>query len=99
MVRFLALLNFTDRGIQEVKQSIQRSQGFRSEVEKAGGKVVDLYWAVGDYDGAVIIEAPTEEKGAAILLSLSNHGFVRPKTLRIYDEGQFQEILSQTKLD
>ena len=99
MVRYLALLNFTDRGIQEVKQSIQRSQDFRSEVENAGGKVVDLYWAVGEFDGVVIIEAPSEEVGAAILLSLGNPGFVRPTKLRIYDEGQFREILSQTKLE
>ncbi len=94
MTRYLSMITYTDRGLQEVKGSIARAKEFRSLVETAGGQVDAIYWAVGETDGAVIFQVPDEQAGAAVLMKLADQGFVRTKTLRIYDESEFEAILA-----
>jgi len=92
MTRCLALLSFTDQGIRNIRQSGQRAASFRKSVEKAGGKVLAQYWALGEADGCVIFEAPDEETSGALLLALAQAGNVRTRTLRVYDEHEFAQM-------
>lgn len=82
MTRHLSLLNFTDRGVTNVKQSAKRADAFRAAVEKVGGKVIAQYWAIGEFDGCVIFETPDDQSAAALLLTLGQDGNVRTKTQR-----------------
>ena len=59
MPRYLSLINFTEQGIRTVADSAKRAKVFASAVEKAGGTIDALYWALGEFDGAIILEAPT----------------------------------------
>jgi len=43
MATHLLLLNFTDQGIHEVKETIKRAEAFRSTAAKAGAKVKEVY--------------------------------------------------------
>ena len=94
MVRYLTLLNFTDAGVREVKETVRRAADFRSAAEKAGGKVLSQYWAIGEADGAMIFEAPDEAVAARLLLGLAQHGFVRTHSMRIFDAQEFQKVLA-----
>jgi uncharacterized protein with GYD domain len=96
MVRYLSLLNFTEQGLRSVQQSPQRAVQFRKSIEAAGGKVVSQYWAVGEADGCIIFEAPSEEAAASLLLALGKLGNVRTRTLRIYDETEFDRISAKS---
>ena len=80
MHRYLSLVSFTNQGIREVKDWIERANRIRSAVETVGGNVVGLYWAVGGADGAVIFETPNEETAAQLPLSLGRDGHVRTRT-------------------
>lgn len=93
MVRYLSLMSFTDQGIRGVDQSCERARKFRAAVEGAGGKVQFLYWAVGEFDGAFAFEVPDEATATRLLLSLGKLGNVRTRSLRVYDESEFQGIL------
>jgi uncharacterized protein with GYD domain len=95
MTRFLSLLTFTDEGIRNVKQSIQRANEFRKLVDAAGGKVVLQYWLVGEADGCVVFEAPDDQVASALLLSLGQQGNVRTRTLRVYEPKEFETILAK----
>ncbi len=95
MPRYLSLINFTDAGIREIKNSVKRAKSFRLAVEKAGGKVIGMYWAVGEFDGAVIFEAPAEATATALLLKLGSAGFVRSRTLRVIDSEEFAKIAKE----
>jgi uncharacterized protein with GYD domain len=94
MPRYLSLINFTDHGIRDIRDSMHRAEGFRKSVENAGGSILNLYWAIGQYDGAVLFEAPSETIATALLLNLAHNGFVRTQTLQIFDEKEFQTVLS-----
>jgi hypothetical protein len=47
MVRYVILLNFTDQGIRNVKQTIDRAKAFRALAEKHRATLKDLYWTQG----------------------------------------------------
>lgn len=93
MPTFIALLDFTDQGIRNLKDSPQRADAFREQAEKAGAQVVGQYWTIGSHDGVLILEAPTEEQVAAVLLRLASAGNVRTTTLRAFDWGEAQEMI------
>jgi len=95
MLSYLSLVNFTDQGIRDVKDSVQRAAGFRSAVETAGGTVREVYWAIGEADGAVIFDAPDEETAVALLLSLAHNGFVRTRTMRVFGAEEFEKVLAK----
>jgi uncharacterized protein with GYD domain len=95
MTRFMSLLTFTDQGIRNVKQSIQRADNFRKSVDAAGGKVVSQYWLVGEADACVVFEAPDDQVASALLLSLGQQGNVRTRTLRVYDAKEFEKVLAK----
>lgn len=94
MTRHLSLLNFTDRGITNVKNSANRADAFRQAVEKVGGKVIAQYWALGEFDGCVIFETPDDQSAAVLLATLGQDGNVRTKTQRVFDEVEFQAVMA-----
>ena len=95
MHTFIALLNFTDSGIQNLRDSPHRADMFMEVAERAGVRVKEVYWTLGNHDGVLIIEAPDDETAAAVLLSLGSNGNVRIKTLRAFDWPEFQSVLDR----
>jgi len=95
MYTFVALLNFTEQGIQNLKDSPHRADTFAEVAERAGARVTDVYWTLGDHDGVLVIEAPDDETAAAVLLTLGAAGNVRIKTLRAFDWAEFQSVLDR----
>ena len=93
MHTFVALLNFTDQGIQNLRDSPHRADMFLEVAEKSVARVNDVYWTLGQHDGVLIIEAPDYETAAAVLLSLGASGNVRIQTLRAFDWAEFQTVL------
>ncbi len=94
MATFIVLLDFTDQGIRNLKDSPQRADAFSRFAEKAGVKIVSQYWTIGSHDGVLIIDAPTEEKAASVLLHLGASGNVRTTTLRAFDWAEAQELIA-----
>jgi len=90
----VSLVNFTDQGIRNIKDSPQRAKGFRELAKKQGVTVRDLYWTSGQYDMVVITEG-TDEALAAVLLSVAKLGNVRSQTLRAMDAETFQRVLEK----
>ncbi len=95
MVRYLVLIQLTDKGIREINDSADRAAAFKKEVKAAGGKVAGQFWAVGQYDGAVVFEAPDDATAAALMLKLAHEGFVRTQSLRLFDADEFKKLLGK----
>lgn len=93
MATFIVLLDYTDQGIRNLRDSPQRADAFNDFAEKAGVKIVGQYWTIGSHDGALIMEASTEEKAASVLLHLGMSGNVRTTTLRAFDWAEAQELI------
>lgn len=95
MVRYLTLIQLTDKGVREIQNSATRAAAFTADVKAAGGNVEGQYWAVGQYDGAVLFTVPDEDTAASMLLKLAREGFVRTCSQRLFDAKEFQAILAK----
>ncbi len=60
-----------------VKKPQDRAAVFAEQAEKLGGRMVSLYYCMGEYDGMVIFEAPDEETAAAIVLTAISPGHLK----------------------
>ena len=94
MPTFIVLLDYTDQGIRNIRDSPQRADAFNEFAEKSGVRIVAQYWTIGSHDGVLILEAPDEEKAASALLHLGAAGNVRSTTLRAYDWAEAQHLIS-----
>jgi uncharacterized protein with GYD domain len=95
MPTYAVLVNWTDQGIRNVKQTIERTDHGGEIAEKHGLKLKQAYWTVGAYDMVCIFEAPDDEAISAHLLEIGSLGNVRTTTLRAYSEEEMSGILQR----
>ena len=62
MATFISLVNFTQQGIRDFKDSPDRAAKFKLMAEKVGVKVKEVYWTMGVHDVVLILEAPDDEE-------------------------------------
>jgi uncharacterized protein with GYD domain len=93
MPHYVILWNWTDQGIRAVKDSPKRLASFRAELEKVGGKLVGEYSTMGQYDGVVIVEAPSDETIMSILLGDASKGNFRSMTLKAFPMSEAGKII------
>ena len=93
MATYIALVNFTDQGIQNIRDLPDRWDEARKGIEAAGGSI-EYYLTMGQYDAVVITDFPSDEVGAAAALSIGSRGNVRTETLKAFTEEETRQIIS-----
>jgi uncharacterized protein with GYD domain len=94
MATFISLLNFTDQGIRNIKDSPDRYEAFRAMAEKLGVMVKDLYYTVGHYDIVAVMEG-SDEAVTTALLKVGSLGNVRTETLRGFSLDDMKKIIGK----
>jgi uncharacterized protein with GYD domain len=92
---YLVLWNWTEQGIRNFRESPKRVEAFRQLVEKNGGKLPSFFYTMGKYDGAAIVEAPSDEAFLKIALGLGSLGNVRTTTLKAWTASEAARVFSQ----
>ena len=95
MPTYVSLFNWTDQGIRNVRETLDRAQKSDELAQKHGARFVQLYWTIGPHDIVAIVEAPDEESATAFLLELGSSGNLRTTTLRAYDREEMSGILER----
>ena len=95
MPTYIALMNWTDQGIRNVRDTVNRREQADALAEKHGAKIEQVYWTVGPYDIVTILQAPDDESATAVLLELGTGGNLRTVTLRAYDREEMSGILQR----
>jgi uncharacterized protein with GYD domain len=95
MATYILLGTFTDQGIRNVKDTGKRAQSVRAMAKKAGISVTEMYWTLGQYDVAAILDAPDEAAATSLALSVGALGNVRTQLLRAFTEDEIGPILGQ----
>ncbi len=95
MATFITLVNFTEQGIRNAKESPSRAAAFAQGAEKLGVTVKDVYWTVGHYDVVAVIEGPDDETITSVLLSLGSQGNVRTESLRAFSAEEMNGIIGK----
>jgi uncharacterized protein with GYD domain len=94
MPTYLSLMRWTKEGLEKIKDSPARLEAGKKAIEAVGGKVVGFYMLMGQYDMALIVEAPDDAVLARISLALSTNGATRTETLRAFTEDEYRKIIS-----
>ena len=95
MPTYISLVNFTDQGIRNVKQTLDRAQAFREQARKANVDVKEMYWTMGSHDLVVVTDAPSDEAGLTLLLALGSAGNVRTETLRAFSAEEMKSVIAK----
>jgi uncharacterized protein with GYD domain len=97
MATYIVLGQFTDQGVRNIKETTRRAEAVKEMAKKFGASVKDLYWTLGSYDIATIIEAPDESSATAFFLSIGALGNVRTQSLRAFTADEMTGILAKMK--
>jgi uncharacterized protein with GYD domain len=95
MARYALLMKYTDKGIAAIKDSPARAADFKNAAAKLGVTLESIFWLQGEYDGLIVLAAPSEEAVSALTLQLASKGFVRTCLCRAYDEVEFKAIVAK----
>jgi uncharacterized protein with GYD domain len=95
MPHYIILFNFTEQGIRNVKDTINRAEAFKSAIEKAGGKFISEYYTLGKYDIVTIVEAPNDETILPVILATGSLSNVRSETLKAFSMDEAAKIIER----
>jgi uncharacterized protein with GYD domain len=97
MATYINLIKLTDQGVRNYKDTVSRAEEYWAAVKKAGGKVVQEVWTMGEYDVVTIFEAPDDETAAALSFQVSALGNVRTTTIRAFTADEMRKMIAKSK--
>ena len=92
MATFITLVNFTDQGARNIKESPHRAEAFTALAKKLGVEVKSLHWTVGQYDVVTVTEG-SDEAQLATLFATASLGNVRTQTLRAFNASEIKKVI------
>jgi uncharacterized protein with GYD domain len=96
MPTYVSLVNWTEQGVKNFRDTLRRAEDYRGLVEKSGGQVRQLLWTLGEYDIVAVADFPDDETATAVVLQTAAGGHVRTKTMKAFDADQMSAIIQRT---
>ena len=90
------MIQWTEQGIKNYKDTRKRLEDFTKLAESMGGRVREALDTVGEYDIVTVTEFPDDETAAAALLRVGSLGNVRTNTMRAFAADEMGGIISRT---
>lgn len=97
MARYVGLIQFTDQGIRNIKDTVKRGDAAAAEAEKGGVKIIEELWTMGRYDAVLLVDAPDDETMTAFMLKVGSLGNVKTETMRAFGREEMEKILAKIK--
>ena len=95
MPAYIVLVRLTQKGLAGVKQQPEIIRRAQAQAEKAGIRVIGVWWTLGEYDSVAVVEAPDDLTMASALLAQSAQGDATTQTLKAFSEDEFAQIVSK----
>jgi uncharacterized protein with GYD domain len=95
MAKYISLVKYTAKGIENIKESPGRLDAFKQLCESMGAKVEGFYLTMGRYDLVVIVDAPDHETISKIILATSSKGAISTETLPALAEEEYRKVISE----
>jgi len=95
MPTYIALVQFTEKGIQAAKQTTQRVADWAAAVQPIGVSIKQMYWTLGHYDQVCIFDAPDDQTAASVLLAADMLGNIRTQTMRAFTTSEMEKIVAK----
>ena len=96
MPTYVSLVNWTEQGIKNLRDTVRRAEDARGLIETHGGQQRQMLWTLGEYDLVAVVDFPDDETATAVLLQIGAGGNVRTKTMKAFDAEQMSAIIQRT---
>ena len=94
MATYIILINYTDQGIRNIKDSPKRLDAAKKMLKTMGGEIKDFYLTMGSYDLAIVAEAPSDDVITKFALASGSLGNIRTTTLKAFPEAEYRKIIA-----
>lgn len=96
MPLFIVLGKLTDTAIAKMKEAKERDEKTAKIIQSAGGKLISHYYTFGRYDFVAIVELPSAEILAKVIIEIAKCGAVSTETMTALLPGQMYEMARGT---
>ena len=90
--KFILLEKFTEKGIQNIKDTTERYDKFKADAEAVGVTVLFVYWTVGQVDVIMGLEG-YDDAVTSVILKLNAAGNIRTEVLRGFSKEEMKQIV------
>jgi uncharacterized protein with GYD domain len=98
MPKYLVMASYTAEGVKGLLKDggTKRRQAAQAAVESVGGRVEAFYFAFGDHDAVVIIDAPDNASVASASMAINASGTVQTKTTVLLTPEEIDQATRKT---
>ena len=93
MPTYLLLCNWTQQGIEKIKESPKRLDAAKGFFREMGVELKSFHMLAGRYDMAIFVDAKDEDSLARAVLAQASRGGIRTETLRAFPEEEYRKII------
>ena len=97
MTTYIMLLNWTEQGAKNLRESPRRLDAARRSLEEMGGSIKEFYLTMGETDLVAVCEAPDDAVMARFTLALDMSGNVRSRTMKAFPETAYRELIGSLR--
>jgi uncharacterized protein with GYD domain len=98
MFTYIFLMKLTDKGKDELKNTIKWIEGAIHSYEICCGGGLQIYPVMGEYDFVALGDAPTDRDAMNFILGLSMQGYVTIATLKAFTLDEFADMINDLRL-
>ena len=93
---YVSLVKFTRDGIVSMKdQGIKRSDMVKRNIEELGGKLVNAYYCLGEYDVVAILEFPNNKAALKAAVKNASLGHIQITTMPAVTRDEWAGLLRE----
>jgi uncharacterized protein with GYD domain len=93
---YVSLVKFTEQGITTMKdKGIARSDMVQRNIESLGGKLLDAYYCLGEYDVVAILDFPNNRAAMKAAVLNSAMGHIRITTMPAVPRREWRDLLQE----
>ena len=96
MPLFIVLGKLTDKAIEKMKEAKQRDEKAEHIIQSAGGTFIAHYYTFGRYDFVAILELPSAEILAKVIIEIGQWGTVTTETMTAILPEQMYRMAKST---
>jgi len=95
MNTYISLLSYTQKGVENMKESPARLDAAKELFKSLGAELKAFYLAMGRYDAVVISEAPDDETATKAAITIGSAGAIRTETFRVFTENEYRKLITE----
>ncbi len=92
---YIMLGSLTHAAFDELGSIQERDEKAKEIIESLGGKLISLYYTLGQYDFVVIFEMPSQEELVRFLSIMGKFGTVRTETIETIPTATLYRIAKE----